>query len=135
MNQQDLFDSKINDDMKCADTFSQGGNIVLADMPTAAGGAACIGGTCRVCSDIGEACGTGRGSPRACVLPGKLTSLSKANWQQPMYQQNPDWVWMAIFFPFILCMCCTLCLLLCKNKLPIIGKGGDNYDRLLPTHK
>jgi len=131
MNNQDMFDPKIGDAMKCADIFTQGGNIVLAGQPSAAGGAQCVSGTCRICAAGNMGCQNGNGPPRVCVYPGKLTTIEKANWAQPVYQTHPDWVWLAIFFPFILCMCCTLCLMLCKHKLPIIGKDG-NYDRLLP---
>jgi hypothetical protein len=132
MGQTDLFDAKIDESIKCADIFLQGGNVVLADMPSAAGGAQCSNGICRFCATLQQDCATGRKGPRSCVFPGKLTTLQQAPWEQPMYQMNPDWVWLAIFFPFILCMCCTLCLLLCKNKIPIIGKGRESYDQLLP---
>jgi len=132
MNGNDLMDPKISEEIKCADIFLQGGNVVLADKPSAAGGAQCTDGICRPCASGNDDCQSGRGAPRACAYPGKLTTILQAPWEQPNYQQNPDWVWLAIFFPFILCMCCTLCLLLCKNKIPIIGKNKENYDRLMP---
>jgi hypothetical protein len=45
---------------------------------------------------------------------------------QAEYYENPQWVWMAIYFPFFMILLCLLCCNLIKNKIPFLAPKINN---------
>jgi len=120
--------SKIENKWKCGDIIMKGGEIVGIDGPRVGGGPACIDSVCRACSPsaLGGSsvvCQSGGMSkPRVCALPGTFVEANAYFWRSAEYGENPTWVWLAIYFPFMICGLCCLCILICKKNIPGLGR-------------
>lgn len=98
-----LADLDYPDDWKCADTYSNNGNLAV----DAAG--VCIGEKCRYCDYVNQnggfpGCGTTSGlkTERTCVHPGILVPSHSSEWKIGKYYETPENVWWAIFFVFFM---------------------------------
>jgi len=136
MSENLLKDATIQDTYKCADVVRKGGQVVWLDGPRDPSNGnsflpQCINGVCRYCVPFNSPsdqpndvyCTSGMNEARVCAIPGVFTSAVGPAWNSGQYYQNPTWVWLAIYFPFLIIGLVTLCLILWKNKLPVVGKG------------
>jgi len=112
----DLLDASIPDTFKCGDVVRSDNRIVMVSRPS---GSACVEGICRACNPYSSThiCADGRVSARGCAIPGVVTNLNGLRWASGEYYQDPAIVWQAIFFPLLIIIVVTQCLMLWKERL------------------
>jgi len=102
LTQTQILDLDYNEAWKCAELYSDGGQLQVDQY------GACIQGKCRYCDYLSGAgmtsCGNTNGlkNSRECVHPGVLVSAHSAEWANGRYYETPENVWWAIFFVFFM---------------------------------
>jgi len=102
LTQQQLIDSDYPSDWKCAVVYSSN-QVFQLDQA-----GACIEKTCQYCDYLSfsagfQSCAPGEGTAgeKYCQYPGKLVRGHTYYWTEGIYHEIPDFVWWAIFFPFV----------------------------------
>ena len=94
-------------DWKCAITYSDSNAVNTSTNLNVDVVGTCIEGVCRYCDYRGNggmpgcAVDSGLMTERTCVYPGKLVNTHGAAWTPGEYYENPEFVWWAIFFCFL----------------------------------
>ena len=72
----------------------------------------CIGGTCYFCSPGATTCSGGGmvKEPTRCAYPGTEVYSHSYNWAGGPFYENPQAVWLAIFFPFLFIILALQCI-------------------------
>jgi len=98
-------DSSVDGSVKCSMTWQPPAPLPMAINYLGA----CIEGTCRMCSVYSSECAGGEylGPSRTCVFPGVWQTYHSEAWSPGAYFEEPIRVWLAVFFVFIVFMCCA----------------------------
>jgi hypothetical protein len=160
MTSTELADSTISSKYKCADIVEKGGQVVLVDKT-----GICLDSVCRACNPYTKDSITcsdgGLGSPRVCAHPGTFIFLfilyefvtsfyqeylvmflgiwvspNHLLWRNIEYGEEPTYVWLAIYFPFMLCGLLCLCVICMKEtgKVTLHLKRA-HYERIGPVNQ